>query len=1143
MADTAFDQSTNFLVFWWFTVTVFVCHASSSAALHHLNNVTDQKALLLFKYSTHDATNALGNWNTSTSFCNWNGVICSRRRQRIVALNLPGMSLAGAISPYLANLSFLRALDLSSNSFHGNLPAELGLLPRLERLNLSDNHLGGVVSQSLCRCRRLQMMDLSYNRMGGDITCLGSLPDLEYLALRSNNFIGTIPPALANLSKLNVLDLAANELSGSILEELGSLTNLTKLNLAGNSFTGTVPPSIFSISALRELELQFNDLTGDFPQDSGLMLPNLEILALDNNSFSGSVPQSLAFSNHLQELSLGMNQFSGNVPKWLCNMPKLRIIALGINNFVGSVPPCLANLSKLEVLELSRNNLQGNIPDEWSFSHLRWLNLEINNFTGKIPSSMFNISALQTLSLSKNSITGQLPPNIGFSLPNLEKLLMSECGIVGKIPTSLANATQLEMLDLSNNMLSGWIPLELGSLVQLKSIFLEGNMLTNIHNTTELSIVTALTSCRFLEKVAISGNSLTGVLPASIGNLSSNLKVIDMAINQIGGAIPSEIANLTNLNRLDLGSNIISGVIPSGIGKLHNLQGLYIDSNRLKGPIPPLLYQIIGLVELYLSENMLSGSISSSIANLSNIRELYLYANNLSSVIPVTFWELKNLELVYLQENSLTGSLPVEIGNLNVAYQMDFSRNKLSGELPASLSELQMLQYLNLSKNSFSGRIPQKLDAMVNLEWLDLSYNSLSGEIPKTLGLLRRIRSLNLSFNQLGGEIPSNGIFTNLTADSFVGNYGLCGAPRFEVPRCPNKNRQHKRSNLTKIIVGSALGSCAFLCFLTLLIKLFRGRVSAPQHGPDVESLVRSKHPYISYRELSRATNNFDDSRLIGYGSFGRVFKGTLSNGTTVAVKVFNIECEVMTKVRHRNLLKVISSCTGEEFKALVLQYMPQGSLENHLYSSTDSLNILQRLNIMIDVACALEYLHHDLSEPIIHCDLKPSNVLLDDDMIAYVADFGIAKMLLGCKSSTLTETLGTTGYIAPEFGLSGRVTTKVDVYSFGVLVLETFARRKPTDALFTECHSLRQWVAEALPHAILDVVDEDLLNGGGSRGYYNGQQEQTRWKARDEILVSIMKVGLSCSMECPTERTDMREVVAHLKKIREALRILEMRN
>uniref|UniRef100_A0A5K1C9D4 Protein kinase domain-containing protein n=1 Tax=Nymphaea colorata TaxID=210225 RepID=A0A5K1C9D4_9MAGN len=118
--------------------------------------------------------------------------------------------------------------------------------------------------------------------------------------------------------------------------------------------------------------------------------------------------------------------------------------------------------------------------------------------------------------------------------------------------------------------------------------------------------------------------------------------------------------------------------------------------------------------------------------------------------------------------------------------------------------------------------------------------------------------------------------------------------------------------------------------------------------------------------------------------------------------------------IRHRNLLRLITSCTSADFKALVLQYMPLGSLEICLRSGGHHLNLFQRLDIMIDVACALEYLHHGCWETIDHCDLKPSNVLLDENMTAHVGDFGMAKMLVGHKSSTLTSTLGTTGYIVP---------------------------------------------------------------------------------------------------------------------------------
>ncbi|XP_049935087.1 probable LRR receptor-like serine/threonine-protein kinase At3g47570 [Nymphaea colorata] len=207
---------------------------------------------------------------------------------------------------------------------------------------------------------------------------------------------------------------------------------------------------------------------------------------------------------------------------------------------------------------------------------------------------------------------------------------------------------------------------------------------------------------------------------------------------------------------------------------------------------------------------------------------------------------------------------------------------------------------------------------------------------------------------------------------------------------------------------------------------------------------------------------------------------------------------------------------------------MPLGSLEVCLHSGGHHLSIFQRLDVMIDVACSLEYLHHGRWETIVHCDLKPSNVLLDENMTAHVGDFGIAKMLVVHKSSTLTSTLGTTGYIAPEFRADGKVSTKADVYSYGILLLEVFARRKPSDEHFDGDFTLRQWVAEAFPLAISDVINGHLLKQNNCEIF------------RNELLLMIMETGLFCSRKAPTERIDMKEVIVRLKSIRRKASLLE---
>jgi LRR receptor-like serine/threonine-protein kinase FLS2 len=155
------------------------------------------------------------------------------------------------------------------------------------------------------------------------------------------------------------------------------------------------------------------------------------------------------------------------------------------------------------------------------------------------------------------------------------------------------------------------------------------------------------------------------------------------------------------------------------------------------------------------------------------------------------------------------------------------------------------------------------------------------------------------------------------------------------------------------------------------------------------------------------------------------VYQGKLPDGEIVAVKVidlqseeksrsFDAECNAMRNLRHRNLVKIISSCSNLDFKSLVMEFMSNGSLDKWLYSNNHCLNFLQRLNIMIDVASALEYLHHGSSIPVVHCDLKPTNVLLDENMVAHVSDFGISKLMDEGQSITHTKTLATIGYLAP---------------------------------------------------------------------------------------------------------------------------------
>ncbi|PHT54301.1 hypothetical protein CQW23_08763 [Capsicum baccatum] len=198
---------------------------------------------------------------------------------------------------------------------------------------------------------------------------------------------------------------------------------------------------------------------------------------------------------------------------------------------------------------------------------------------------------------------------------------------------------------------------------------------------------------------------------------------------------------------------------------------------------------------------------------------------------------------------------------------------------------------------------------------------------------------------------------------------------------------------------------------------------------------------------------------------------------------------------------------------------MSNGSLENWLYREDCHLNLLQRITVMLDAAMAIEYLHHGNETLIVHCDLKASNVLLDEDMVAHVGDFGISKILAVSKSIAHTETLGTLGYIAPE----GIVSTSGDVYSYGIMLMEVLTERLPTDEeICNENVDLRKWITQSFSGTMLEVVDANLF------------PEEEQITSESEICIaSMVELALDCTMEIPESRITMKDVVKRLNKIK----------
>ncbi|KAJ8762042.1 hypothetical protein K2173_006644 [Erythroxylum novogranatense] len=1097
-----------------FRAFLFLFHCCLCVAIvSRLSLKTDETALLAFKseIQTSRADNFLStNWSAATSFCEWFGVSCSPRHGRVTALYLPNMGLAGSLTPYLGNLSFLVALDISNNSFR-NIPEEIGSLFQLRLLNLTDNkltgsipssvfnisslkaislgsnNLSGILPQELCyNLPVLEELVIPFNKLSGQIpTSIERCKKLRFLKVRVNEIGGYIPRELANVTMLEVFDISRNYFQGEIPWELGNLNNLVEFHVNDNNLTGSIPSTLFNISSLKRFIFSNNSMYGTLPMDLCRRLPNLERMFLYGNDFEGSMPRDMGNCTMLRQLRFGLNRFTGNIP---------------------------AEIGNLQYLEL--------------------LTLPVNSLSGPIPPSIFNCSTLKVLSLAANGLSGNLPSDLGLHLPVLIHLLLGGNQIDGIIPKSISNASSLVLLDLAENLLTGAIPITFGNLEFLEYIGLDSNHLTHDPSVPELNFMTSLTNCRHMRVLIIYGNNLTGVFPPSIGNLSTTFEKIDASNCNIFGKMPDGLGNLSNLISLSLTNNDLTGPIPQTFLKLTSMQRLNLSYNMLQESIPSDLCEMRSLGELSLSGNKLSGSIPACFGNVSSLRILLLDDNNLTSTIPSTLWNLRDMLSLNLSSNSLRGNLPAEISKFRLLTYLDLSNNQFIGGVQSELGALQQLTHLSLAHNEFQGPIPESFGRILSLEFLDLSFNNISGVIPKSLEELSYLKYLNMSFNKLEGEIPRGGPFANFTSQSFMNNSGLCGASQLNVPPC-HRQRSMKAGVLVLKYILPATAS-AILVLVSVLLLMRRRRKKTKEKAPEATLLPKETYRRISYYELMRATNQFDQSSLLGKGSFSSVYKGILVGGVVVAVKVFNLqeegafksfdsECEVIRKIRHRNLIKIIGSCSNPDYKALVMEYMSNGSLDLLLYSDKPCLSILQRIDILLDVANALEYLHYGQSAPIVHCDVKPSNVLLDENLVAHLGDFGISKLLGETILLTLTKTLATVGYMAPEYGSQGIVSTSGDVYSYGIMMMETFTRKKPTDEMFNGEMSLKQWVLNSLSAGIIvQTIDSNLMI----------TTEGEQFVAKEECLSSIMSLALQCCEESPDMRIEMREVSRRMQQI-----------
>ncbi|KAL6893917.1 hypothetical protein ACP4OV_008015 [Aristida adscensionis] len=649
-----------------------------------------------------------------------------------------------------------------------------------------------------------------------------------------------------------------------------------------------------------------------------------------------------------------------------------------------------------------------------------------------------------------------------------------------------------------------------------------------------------------------------------------NLKVLMLSSLGLWGPLPDKLSRLAALEIVNVSGNYLSGGIPRGMSKLAGLQTLVLDDNMLAGEVPAWLGALPSLAVLSLRNNSLEGAVPASVGDMPSLRSLVLASNNLSGDLP-DMTGLSNLQVLDVAGNSLGpafprlgrkvvsvvlgrnrfgGGLPPELGSLYLLERLDVSWNRFVGPFSPALLSLPSIRYLSIAGNRFTGALSDKAPCGDNLRFVDLSANLLTGSVPTCLtSPERKPGTVVLT----AANCLDNGDDASQHPSPFCQNQALAVGI---VPGKERKSVAKQAGFVTGIVMAvlvaiSVVGAVVFFTVRKVTVEDAKPRApvllveeNASSASSGYPSKLLADARYISqtaklgalgipsYRsfslvELEAATNNFENSYLMGQDSHGEMYRGRLGNGTPVTIRTlkikrrqtsqsFNRHIEMISRLRHQHLVSALGHCFEYDLDNstitqlyLVFEYVQNGNLRSRISQGTEGCKLTwaQRISAVVGVAKGIQFLHGGIVPGIVGNNLRITNILLDQNNVAKISSYNIPILAEATK---------------PEEGAGNKFQAgspmnneKIDIFDFGVILLEVVSGRTITSIYEVEIlKELLQWA----------IADEDRVR---RRSFVDAA---VRKGCSDESLKTVMEICLRCLAKEAAQRPSVEDVLWNLQ-------------